>query len=73
MLQHAFGGAVIFLQHFITPALELILYLPSQQRREAVRALNNVSQILNFLNFKILTMRVVGGVMQHLAATANIK
>ena len=39
---NSFGGAAIFvsLEHFIAPALDLMPCLPSQQRREAIRALN---------------------------------
>ena len=38
MLHNSLGGAVILfsLQHFIDPALDLMLCLPSKQRREAL-------------------------------------
>ena len=44
MLRHSLGVAVIMfsLQHFIAPSVDLMPYLPSQQRREAIKALNLV-------------------------------
>ena len=43
MLHHSFVGELIFLslKHFIAPSLDLIPCLPSQPRREAIRAFNS--------------------------------
>ena len=59
MLRHSLGGAVILFsfQHFIAPALDLMHCLPSQQRREAIKALNlRREQVFSFKDAAVLVI-----------------